>query len=305
MTPFQLLTKFTMKYFPLPYGHDRLKEYLAPVPLNVGMQTTKLRGHDLKISYDPYTYMGWMLYYRGTYEQAILETCHALLENGMNFADVGANYGLYTLVAAQKVGDRGKVLSIEPQKQLVPIIEQNIKRNQLRNVTLLNTAAGCRNSTSQLFRPSLTNDGQATLMLGSGECSFGESETVSVKTLDELLTHCKINHLDGLKVDVEGAELTVLEGLQSQLRRDPPSFMFLEIIESHLARFGHTPQSVFSFLQDFRYRLAGYSRGRWINFSNADEFRKNTRASSDVLAIHPTYRNSKCQTLLTGITGIA
>lgn len=68
---------------------------------------------------------------------------------------------------------------------------------------------------------------------------------IAIKTLDEVLQELAIEAVHGLKIDVEGVELEVLEGFRRWLVEKPPSFIFLECIENHLARFGSNAEDLF------------------------------------------------------------
>ena len=288
MTAFEIFTKLTMLCFPLKYGHDRLRKYLARVPVNVNsLCLAKLRGYPIKMHYNPRTYMGWALFYRGIYEEMQVKTCYDFLEEGMTFIDIGANYGLYSLIAAEKIGEHGGVIAFEPQSKLVPIIEKNASENNLTNITVVHSAVGDGKKTLTLFHPATNNDGQATLALGNNEKAF-DKEEVPVDRLANLLKYQNVEHIQGMKMDVEGAEFTILLNAEPFFRNAEPHFLFIECIEGHLKRFGHSCQDVFTFLQDHGYRLASCYRGRWVSFTNFAEFKENANSSSDVVAVHPS-----------------
>ena len=288
MRLFETFTKYTMSLFPLKYGHDKLRHYLAPVPNNVDpLSLTTLRGYPIKMYYNPKTYMGWMLFYRGIYEEEQLKTCYMFLEEGMTFVDIGANYGLYSLIASKKAGETGRVIAFEPQRKLISIIGESVSENHFTNVTVVHSAIGDGKKFLTLFHPSTSNDGQATLALGIGEKSFGE-ENVPVDRLENLLKHHKVGHVHGAKIDVEGAEFIILQNAEPYFANAEPYFLFIECIEDHLNRFGHSCQDVFAFLQDYGYRLASSYRGRWVTFTNCAEFKDKAHSSSDVVAVHPS-----------------
>ena len=281
-----------MSWFPLEYGHGDLLRYLAPVPKNTeSLHLTKLRGYPIKIYYNPKTYMGQMLFYRGIYEERYVKTCYNLLEEGMVFVDIGANYGLYSLIASKKVGERGKVIAFEPQSNLVPIINKSVKENSFTNVTVVHSAVGDCKKKTMLFQPSATNNGEATLSLGTDQnvgYASKESEEVPVDRLADLLKHQNVEHVHGMKMDIEGAEFTVLKNSEPFFRNAEPHFLLVECIETHLKRFGHSCTDVFTFLQDNGYRLTSRCWGRWIPFTNYTEFKEKTRSTPNVVAVHPS-----------------
>lgn len=275
---------------PTDTGLWRLKRILPGVPDPANLVTTKLRGYPLQFKFRPGTYIGWYLYYRGMYEEQAVGVCAQLLREGMNFVDVGANYGLYSVVAASKVGPRGRVAAVEPQPELVQRLADNIAINSLKNVVVKSCAMGAEPGTALLHRPSRTNDGAAALRLGEHEQSFGEPTPVAVETLPQVLEECAIPSIEGMKIDVEGAELAVLQGAAPLLSQQQPEFILLECIDEHLKRFGGSSDALLSFLWDFGYRTACLYRGRWRTVSSHADYTK-YHGSPDVLVVHPETRS--------------
>jgi predicted methyltransferase len=64
-----------------------------------------------------------------------------VLKPGMNFVDVGANWGLFTLVAARSVGSAGRVVALEPDPRVLAKLKANVRRNELSQVKVLAVAA--------------------------------------------------------------------------------------------------------------------------------------------------------------------
>ena len=164
---------------------------LNPPPLPQRQITSKLRGMPLQLTYDPATYIGRHLYFRGIYEEQIVRKLTAFLKPGMTFLDVGANLGVHTVVAAHHVGRSGHVLSVEPQRNVCALLRDNIRLNTLGNVQVFQCALGSRTESRQLFQISMRNDGRATLALNEGESACSE-EPVHVKTLDEVRTQMQM-----------------------------------------------------------------------------------------------------------------
>ena len=144
-------------------------------------------------------------------------------EEGGAVFDVGANIGTYTLRYARIVGPKGRVVAFEPVPDNRRILSWNVNLNNLQNVTVRSEALG-------------DFDGKARLNLSHGPSaeSFivevrksGEIE-VQVATLDSL----KLDRLDLVKIDVEGAELSVLRGAKSTLKNLRPR-MQIEVHAHH------------------------------------------------------------------------
>ena len=76
-------------------------------------------------------------YVRGEAEAQIQKVLAARLRPGMVFYDLGANIGLFTLLAARLVGAKGRVISFEPDGEVAARLRRNIERNRFANVTVI------------------------------------------------------------------------------------------------------------------------------------------------------------------------
>lgn len=76
----------------------------------------------------------------GTYESDHLAALESLVRPGMVVYDIGANVGYYTLAFSRLVGDTGRVYSFEPEANNVRLLRRHLALNQVRNVTLIQTA---------------------------------------------------------------------------------------------------------------------------------------------------------------------
>jgi FkbM family methyltransferase len=135
------------------------------------------------------------------------------LEEGMVFLDVGAHIGKYAVRAAVKVGDSGRVVAVEPDRDNFQLLVKNIALNGLRNCIPLRIAA-------------YSSEGEITLFKGPSSAEHSTSEDfgkgsykVRARVLDNVLTEIGVAGLDLIKIDVEGAEIDVLRGLEGTLRK--------------------------------------------------------------------------------------
>ncbi|MDR7571021.1 MAG: FkbM family methyltransferase [Armatimonadota bacterium] len=128
------------------------------------------------------------------------------LRPGMTVVDVGANLGYFTLIAARAVGPTGRVIALEPFPESYRLLQKNIKTNNQRNVFPLPLAAGAQPGTAKLYFYRQAN--WNGLFTHTGE-PLGWVN-VEVRPLDQILANEP--RVDMIRMDVEGAELEVLEG---------------------------------------------------------------------------------------------
>ena len=224
--------------------------------------TRRLRGFPLRFQFQPDNAHGRLLFYRGLAEERLILRLRQLLRPGMTFIDVGANIGLFSVVAAHCVGPTGRVFAFEPQQGLAERFWENVNLNRLGNVIHQPVALGSTPGTSDLFQPT-GHDGHATLRMRPEERTVGPVAVVTVRTLSDVLRKYGVVSVDGMKIDVEGGELDVLEGFQDWMTAAPPRFIIFECVTKHLVRFGHRSHDLIGFLQRHGYTVYQPLRTRW------------------------------------------
>jgi FkbM family methyltransferase len=201
--------------------------------------------------------------FTGQYEPQETAILRELLRPGDCFADVGANWGYHTLLAAHLVGRTGRVISLEPDPRLFPVLQRNLARNGLTQVKALNLAAAEVTGELQLagFDEAQGNFGVSRLAAQAAE---GPLFTVAARPLDEVLGEQNAAQIDLLKMDIEGAEGVALQGLVGYLRGGRVKRLLLELHPAQLAERGEKAEEVIQFL-----RGCGYT-GWKIAHSRAD-----------------------------------
>ena len=137
------------------------------------------------------------------------------LRPGCVFVDVGANCGLFSLVAAERVGETGRVIAVEPNPLMIERLRFNISANPFRNIDVAECAVSDLVGTAE-FQVCAADMGRSGLNTGLS----GPRVTVAVRTLQDLLQGFGMAHVDVMKVDVEGSEDRVVMPL---LRAAPKS----------------------------------------------------------------------------------
>ena len=128
--------------------------------------------------------------------------------------DLGANYGIHTLLMARLVGPRGRVYAFEPVPSIRSQLQENVALNGFLNVTFLEFAAADRTGMEVFFKGSHEGAGH---LVTAGD-SVGERLTVETITLDGFVFLRNNPPPDFIKIDVEGAEGKVLSGAQKVLQ---------------------------------------------------------------------------------------
>jgi len=142
--------------------------------------------------------------------------------------DVGANFGLHTIMMSKSRSDKSKILAIEPDRSYYRCLAENIALNKCRNVTALNIAAW--SSTSKLAM-------RRHMFGGPMKDSVGEhtANGIDARPLDQVFLDYDIKPRV-VKIDVEGAEYEVLLGMERTLRATRPSVIFEALNRQALAR---------------------------------------------------------------------
>jgi FkbM family methyltransferase len=175
--------------------------------------------------------------------------------------EIGANIGYYALMAAKNVGSRGKIISLEPNKNNMKLLKANvIINNYTDNFEYFDYAASSSDGEKDFY---ITNK--------SNTCSFIERNDkyiftkdickVQTITLDNLLNN---QHIDYFRMDVEGYEFEVLKGMRSILsRKKSPIGCFIEVHSEILKDLGYSAKEFIQYLENFNYdvELAMY-RGK-------------------------------------------
>ena len=179
--------------------------------------------------------------------ERIHQKCFSRLINpGDTVIDVGANWGVHTLLMSKLVGPSGRVIAIEPDPNAVSDLRFNQRLNGCENITVNQVAAA--DSEGEIALYLAKSSSLNTIESDRQQAGLSEKLMVKVTRLDSIVEDLKLGNLCLIKIDVEGAESQVLQGAESILRNQRPYF----VIDLH------TPEqdlSVAGILIAHRYRL--------------------------------------------------
>lgn len=171
-----------------------------------------------------------------------------LLEPGDGFVDVGANVGIYSLIAARRVGPSGQVIAVEPMPSTMAALLTTVAINGISHVVKTHECAlGAEAGTATLHAGSTS--GHSTLLAPVG--AAGATHDVSVRKGDDILSGVRPRLI---KIDVEGWELDVLEGLRGVISDSPDLGVVVELSPVHVRRRGLRPADWFDQVRSFGWQ---------------------------------------------------
>lgn len=251
-------------------------EHRLEVPLTVrwydGLEVDVMLGNDHSLC----------LYVSGTFEPNEFHFLGQILNPGMTVLDVGANEGLYTLFSAKRVGAAGRVVAFEPSSRERNKLEHNVARNRLGNVTVVPCAVGSSEGTAALQIASGVHSGHNTLgALVHDDAPAVGVEHVSVERLDTLIERLGIATVDVIKIDVEGAEMHVLEGARRTLAAQRPVLM-VEANDEALRAQGASTAGLLAFLRnELDYGIFVFS----ATTGGVEPMHEGSSASANIVAV--------------------
>jgi FkbM family methyltransferase len=190
------------------------------------------------------------------YESALIEQ---VLKLGMTVVDVGANHGMFSLEAAHLIGRDGLVHAFEPTPRTRELLRSNLAANGLSTVKVFSSALGDASGTASL-RVHNELSGLNTLAAldvtwNHQKLAADEIINVPVTTLSAHAAAEGLGHIDFLKIDVEGFELSVIRGARELLREKRIDLILLEIGDGTCATAGIEPIELLRELESLGYRL--------------------------------------------------
>lgn len=224
-------------------------------------------------SLDIYTYI---VSQGQSWDEHVVDACSSVLKPGGVFYDIGASVGYIALEMAALVGSGGAVIAFEPQPELARAVATSAHLNDFRHLRVFDVMLG-------------DHAGDAALHVGSHSVHASaiprEEGSREVKcamvTLDSLVESGRIPPPDVIKMDVEGAELLVLQGATSIIRHHKPHIIFES--DENMDRYGYKRADILDLLSSlapYRFSFVTADRRRLP----LDDANREARQHADVLA---------------------
>lgn len=184
------------------------------------------------------------------YEYAIMAYLKKNINKGDTFIDVGANIGFFTIFASGKVGQEGAVYAFEPSPVAYNLLQAHVHINRLNNVILSNIALLDEPGVLQM---NVEDEGGR----GNLRTTANFEKTVDVKgeAFDNLEFNIPNSANGFCKIDVEGAEMNVLNGMRNFINTHPNFTYIIEVTPSWLESFGSSVEEVFDMFVSNNFKL--------------------------------------------------
>lgn len=245
------------RYFPWPMsrGRDFFKKNIldklhiggncaVPVLTDVGLLLLK-RGEDVLQN---------IIFVDGThYEKEVskfLRNDVEITEKDVVF-DIGGHVGYYTLLFAKLIGEKGKVVSFEPQPVLSRSIKESLKLNNITWVSVENLAVSKNVGELTLFQPGDTGRTGVT----DKQIKSNQELIVKAISLDEYIYNDLKEIPSFVKMDIEGCEWFAFQGMHQLLTQENPKLL-IEIHPDQIEALGGTQEKLINTLyHDYHYKL--------------------------------------------------
>ena len=190
-------------------------------------------------------YAGSNLLVTGVWEPYVSMIIERILQPGDVFLDVGANFGYFSILASELVQKTGKVMSFECNPNIAALLKENAQINGCENITLYEHALGDHEGKADFFLSS-TDTGHGSL----DQAKNSQRISVNIHKYDDLNLDCEVRLI---KIDVEGAELRVLKGMNSLLSSAHKPYVICEMSNKFDGRGGDKVKDIMEYMCDFGY----------------------------------------------------
>ena len=248
-----------IRYWPMDTGRYSV-ERLVPVLCKAGVLAPVRLEVEPHLSFllNPLDVVPATILRAGEWQPEVWRSIEPSLPEGSVFLDVGAHIGYFSMKAAAKVGNAGRVLAFEPNPDTLKLLYDNVAANDARNVTVEPIACTDKAQTLTFYAAAIENTGMSSLARKNAQVDGAAPKafTVQGRPIDDVVRELNLTRVDAIKVDVEGAEVLVLRGSVETLKRFHPKLV-IEEIPDELASFQTSMSDLATLLQE-----AGYNHTR-------------------------------------------
>jgi FkbM family methyltransferase len=185
-------------------------------------------------------------------EEAGLRFLERFLQPGETVVDAGAHEGYYTLFASRRVGPGGRVIAFEPSPRERKALRWHVLINRCWNVRIVRLALGSELAEAEFH---VVDGAQTGLNSLKPPAILDQTSTLKVQitSLDDWARGQNLGRVDFIKLDVEGAELSVLRGARELLCRRPRPVIYAEVEDRRTQPWGYRAKEIVATLDALEY----------------------------------------------------
>jgi FkbM family methyltransferase len=201
------------------------------------------------------------------FEKTEMALTSAYLKPGMKVIDVGANIGVYSVLAQKRVGETGSIWAFEPSVESYRRLIRNLSLNHCGSVKPVQLALSDRSDENFVLQSDPGFGDAYRYLVPAQGAGPARGETVPVLTLDRYASQNGIANVDFMKVDVEGCEFMVFSGARELLASSSKLVVMFESDAGWCARAGCRQQDSFDLFRKLDFQLFAWQGRKW----NSDE----------------------------------
>lgn len=207
-----------------------LREKIHPVSVWEPRTTELASG--LKFTVDLGDRLGCDLYYGYYSEYFDYQLFFSLINPKDIVIDIGANFGFYAINGAKIVGEQGNVYAFEPNQDAYKLLQENVNINGFSEI--IHSYQACIGAEDGETNFYVSEESSFSSLGATGRAKIREQITVPIYKLDSFLSQQGLTTVKAIKIDVEGFEYMVLQGLLDTLQRNPELVIMMEVSSKNL-----------------------------------------------------------------------
>ena len=193
-------------------------------------------------------------------EPDLINYVASTVKPGVVVLDIGAHIGIFAVPCAHRVGLTGRVIAFEPDPTNCESLRKNVELNGLSNVVIVEKAASSTTASAVLHLSANNTGGHSLHAIPSDSLLYPPatnhaSVAVLTVTVDGWLAEAGISKVDFVKIDVEGYESAVLQGMQHTLQDNLEIQVVMEYWPWHLCRVGVPVERPLQLMADLGFRF--------------------------------------------------
>ena len=206
-----------------------------------------------KFYIDPLSGFGQGVLSEENYEPELTKVIKEILIKGDTFVDIGANEGYFSIIASKVVGSDGRVISVEPQTRLQPILFKNMALNKAYNMEVFQRALSDEVNFAELsLLPDMNTGGSGIFNIAKYKCP---TELVPQTPLSIFLRSLNIGKIKLIKMDVESFEYEIILGSKKVFEDGLIQNIALELHPTILEARGRNQDHILNFLTSCGYQI--------------------------------------------------